>query len=177
MTPTRNMGVFLLALTVVYAKDVLDGSHIAYPANYATIEAAIGAGNLVGGLVVGAIGARLRKGWLIGLGLLVMGASQAAMGLTGQVYVAATLAAVLGIANLVFIIPTQTLFAELTPMPLMGRVIATRSSLVMGAMTLAMGLSGAIAQVVPVGLVISAFGLLTAAMGLLALLLPAIRDS
>ena len=44
-------------------------------------------------------------------------------------------------------------------------------------MTLAMGASGAIAQVVPVGLVLSGFGLLTAAMGVAALLLPQMRDA
>lgn len=167
----------LIALTVVYAKDVLDGTLIAYPANYTAIEAAIGVGNLLGGVAVGAVGAHLRKGWLIGLGLLIMGISQALLGLTQHVDLAIALAAVLGIANLVFIIPTQTLFAELTPMPLMGRVLATRASLVAGSMTLAMGASGAIAQVVPVGLVLSGLGLLTAAMGVAALLLPQMRDA
>jgi MFS family permease len=167
----------LLALTVVYAKDVLDGTLVAYPANYTAVEAAIGVGNLIGGVAVGVVGAHLRKGWLIGLGLLVMGLAQAFMGLTSHVYLAVALAGILGIANLVFIIPTQTLFAELTPMPLMGRVIATRSSLVLGAMTLAMGGAGVIAQVAPVGVVISAFGVLTMVMGLLALTLPAMREA
>lgn len=167
----------LLALTVVYAKEVLDGTLIPYPANYTAIEAAIGVGNLIGGLAIGAIGGRLRKGWLIGLGMAAMGAAQLVMGLTGNVALAIGLAAALGVANLVFVIPSQTLFAELTPMPLMGRVMATRSSLVFGGMTLAMAVAGVLAEIWPVGVVISGFGLLTALMGLTALLLPAIRDS
>ena len=167
----------LLALTVVYARDALDGSQIPYPSNYTAIEAAIGIGNLVGGLAVGAAGVRLRKGWLIGAGVLVMGLTLAILGSTTHVYVAVAMATVLGIANLVFVIPTQTLFAELTPMPLMGRVVALRSSLVFGSMTLAMAMAGLLAEVWSVGLVISAFGLLTAAMGVLALSLPAIRNS
>jgi MFS family permease len=166
-----------LALAVVYARDALSPAGIPYPTNYTAIEAAIGIGNLVGGLAVGAVGVQARKGWLIGLGILVMGASVAILGLTSNVYLAIVLAVVQGIANLVFVIPTQTLFAELTPMPLMGRVVAFRSSLVFGAMTLAMAIAGGLAQVAPVGIVIAAFGALTTLMGLLCLALPAIRES
>jgi hypothetical protein len=86
-------------------------------------------------------------------------------------------AAIIGIANLVYIIPTQTLFMELTPIELMGRVVAFRSSLVFGAMTLAMGISGVLAESIPVGLVIAGFGALTVLGGLLAALLPAVRDA
>ena len=64
-------------------------------------------------------------------------------------------AAIIGIANLVFIIPTQTIFIEITPIELMGRVVAFRSSLVFGAMTLAMGVSGILAESIEVGLVIA----------------------
>ena len=51
-----------IALTVVYARDVLSQQPVAYPTNYTLVEAAIGVGNLVGGLAVGAIGARFGKG-------------------------------------------------------------------------------------------------------------------
>ena len=47
-----SLGV-TLALTVVYAKNVLDRTVIPYPKNYAAIDTAIGLGNLVGGLAVG----------------------------------------------------------------------------------------------------------------------------
>ena len=166
-----------LALTVVYARDALDGRFIAYPGNYAAIETAIGVGNLVGGLAVGAIGARLRKGWLVVGGFVVMGAATVILGLTGNVLFALAAASVIGIANLVYIIPTQTIFIELTPIELMGRVVAFRGSLVFGAMTLAMAISGVLAESVPVGLVIAGFGLLTLAGGLLGALLPAVRDA
>ena len=166
-----------LALTVVYARDALDGRFIDYPENYAAIETAIGVGNLVGGLAVGVIGARLRKGWLVVGGFVVMGAATVILGLTGNVLFALAAASVIGIANLVYIIPTQTIFIELTPIELMGRVVAFRGSLVFGAMTLAMAISGVLAESVPVGLVIAGFGLLTLAGGLLGALLPAVRDA
>ena len=165
-----------LALTVVYARDALDGRIIPYPQNYAAIETAIGIGNLVGGLAVGAIGARLRKGWLVVGGFLVMGVSTVVLGLTSNVLLALGAATIIGVANLVYIIPTQTIFIEMTPIELMGRVVAFRSSLVFGAMTLAMAIAGIVAESVPAGLVIAAFGALTALGGLIGAFLPAVRD-
>lgn len=166
-----------LALTVVYARDWLDGRVIGYPENYAALETAIGVGNLLGGLAVGAIGNRLRKGWLVVGGFVVMGLATVLLGLTGNVLIALGAAVVIGVANLVYIIPTQTIFIEITPIELMGRVVAFRSSLVFGAMTLAMAISGILAESVPVGIVIAAFGALTALGGIVGALLPAVRDA
>ena len=166
-----------IALTVVYARDVLDGSLVAYPQNYTLIEAAIGVGNLVGGLAVGAVGAHFRKGRLIVGGIVLMGASIALLGATGNLLLASAASVGYGVANLVYVIPTQTLFAELTPLRMMGRVVAIRSSLVFGSLTLAMAVSGAMAEVLSAGVVITIFGLVTVAAGGVAWLLPAIRDS
>jgi len=165
-----------LALTVVYARDALDGRLIPYPQNYAAIETAIGVGNLVGGLLVGAVGNRLRKGWLVVGGFIVMGVATVLFGLTGNVLLALVAASVVGIANLVYIIPTQTLFIELTPAALMGRVVSFRSSLVFGSMMGAMALSGLLAEMWPVGIVIAGFGALTALAGVVGAFLPAVRD-
>jgi MFS family permease len=166
-----------LALTVVYASEALDGTLIPYPQNIAALETAIGVGNLIGGLAVGALGARLRKGWLVVGGFIVMGAATVVLGLTGNVAIALVAAAVIGVANLVYIIPTQTIFMEMTPIELMGRVVAFRSSLVFGSMTLAMGVAGILAESIPVGPVIAAFGALTLLGGLIGALLPAVRDA
>lgn len=165
-----------LALTVVYARDALDGTVIAYPQNFAAIETAIGIGNLVGGLAVGIIGARFRKGWLVVGGFIVMGLATVVLGLTSNVMLALAAATIVGIANLIFIIPTQTIFIEITPIEMMGRVVAFRSSLVFGAMTLAMAFSGILAESIPVGTVIAAFGGLTMLGGIIGALLPAVRD-
>ena len=82
-----------------------------------------------------------------------------------------------GIANLVYVVPTQTLFAELTPLGMMGRVVAFRGSLVFGALTLAMAISGLMAEVIPAGTVIAIFGFVTLGAGVVAAFLPAIRRS
>jgi DHA3 family macrolide efflux protein-like MFS transporter len=174
-TCQASIGV-TLALTVVYARDVLDGRFIGYPESYAAIETAIGVGNLVGGLAVGAIGARLRKGWLVVGGFVAMGASTVALGLTSNVLLALVAAGALGIANLIWLVPTQTIFIERTPIELMGRVVAFRGSFVFGSMTAAMAVSGVLAEQFSAGVVIAGFGALTVVAGLVGGLLPAVRD-
>jgi DHA3 family macrolide efflux protein-like MFS transporter len=166
-----------LALTVVYARDVLDGRYIPYPQSYAAIDAAIGLGNLVGGFVIGAIGSRWRKGPLVILGYVVMGVATVFLGLTGNVLAALACAGIIGVANMVFIIPTQTLFAERTPEDLMGRVVGIRFSIVFGSLTGAMAVSGIIAESVGVGIVFIAFGAVTAIAGLAGAFIPAVRNA
>lgn len=165
-----------LALTIVYARDALDGRFIPYPQNYAAIDAVIGVGNLLGGLLVGGLGNRLRKGWLVVIGFIVMGLATVFLGLTQNVLLALGAAFVIGVFNLVYVIPTQTLFAELTPEGFMGRVVAFRSSLVFGAMTLSMAVSSVAAERVPVGTVIAVSGAITVLAGIAGALLPAVRD-
>jgi predicted MFS family arabinose efflux permease len=166
-----------LALTVVYAQRSLEGDVIPYPENYAVIEAAIGLGNLIGGFVVGAIGARLRKGWLVITGFAVMGLATIVLGLTSHDLTAVAAAAVIGIFNLVYVIPSQTLFAERTPAGLMGRVAAMRSSIVMGALTGAMAVCSGMADHVDPGIIIAATGVLTVVAAIVAAWLPAVRDA
>jgi MFS family permease len=165
-----------LALTVVYARDSLDGSTIAYPGSFAAIETAIGVGSLVGGLAVGLVADRFRKGWLVVGGFFTFGLAFIVFGLTSNVIVALAAATVAGFANLVFIVPTQTIFYELTPSDMMARVLAIRSTLVFSAMTLAMGVAGIFAESVDAGLVIAGFGLITAIAGLVGAFLPAVRN-
>ena len=176
--PWRRLSVgATIALTVVYARDVLSQQPVAFPTNYTLIEAAIGVGNLVGGLAVGAIGARFGKGHLFIVGLIAMGGLIAMLGLTSNLGLALMASIGYGIANLVYVVPTQTLFAELTPPGMMGRVVAFRGSLVFGALTLAMAVSGLMAEVIPAGIVIAIFGFVTLGAGVVAAFLPAIRRS
>ena len=82
-----------------------------------------------------------------------------------------------GVANMVFIIPSQTLFQERTPPNLMGRVVGFRFALVFGSMTIAMLLGSVLGQILGPAVVIGAFGLVTMAAGLAGLLVPAVRDA
>jgi MFS family permease len=167
----------LLVLTPIYAVEALTSSSIEREVRYALLEAGMGAGNLVGGFVIGLLGARLRKGRLVIAGYAVWGLCVAALALTGQVSVAFGLMVGAGIANMVFIIPSQTLFQERTPPDLIGRVVGFRFSIVFGGMTVAMAVGGLLAENVGTGPVLALFGIVTAFAGLAGLLVPAVRDA
>jgi uncharacterized membrane protein len=79
--------------------------------------------------------------------------------------------------NMVFVIPSQTMFQERTPADMLGRVIGFRFALVFGAMTIAMGLGGILAGAFGAAPVIGFFGLITMAAGLAGLFVPAVRNA
>jgi len=110
-------------------------------------------------------------------GLVSMGLAVMLLGLTTDLPVALVTAGFIGIANLVYVVPTQTIFGEVTPEGFLGRVVAIRSSIVMGSMTLAMAACSVAAGVFPAGPIIAVTGALTFVAGLVALALPAVRDA
>jgi hypothetical protein len=83
----------------------------------------------------------------------------------------------IGVANMVFVIPSQTLFQERTPQQLMGRVVGFRFALVFGAMTFAIAFGGFLAEVVGTTTVIATFGLVSMAAGIAGWFVPAVRDA
>jgi MFS family permease len=167
----------LLALTPVYAKHVFGEGTLGWEAVYAFIETGVGAGNLLGGFVIGLIGMRFARGQMVIAGYTFFGLMIALLALSGNLALAIGFAFGSGIANMVFVIPSQTLFQERTPPELMGRVVGFRFALVFGAMTLAMALGGVLAEVVGVVAVLAAFGLVTMVTGLAGLFVPAVRDA
>lgn len=171
-----------LALTPFFALDLLghpaavDGVIPGQSETLGALEAAIGVGNLVGGFAVGAIGTHLRKGRLVVGGFVLMGIATVALGLSGSTALAMVAAMGVGVFNLVWLIPSQTLFGELVPGELMGRVVAIRGSLVFGAMTASAALCSMSAELVPTGVIFALMGVVTIAAGLVGALLPAVRD-
>ena len=146
-------------------------------AAYAFLETSIGIGNLIGGFAIGIIGTRLAKGRLVAVGYVAFGLCVAMLAFVGQLRLALGLFLGSGIANMIYIIPSQTLFQERTPPELMGRVVGFRFSLVFGSLTLAMGLSGLLASAVGVAPVLGVFGLVAIGAGLAGLLIPAVREA
>jgi DHA3 family macrolide efflux protein-like MFS transporter len=167
----------LIALTVIYASDVFGSEPIGATAVWGFIETSIGFGNLVGGFVIGLIGARLAKGRMVIVGYATWGLMVFLFAITDHLWLALALSFGQGISNMVFVIPSQTLFQQRTPAELMGRVVGFRFSLVFGSMAIAMGVGGLLAQVLPVTTVIAFFGLVTMTAGLAGLLVPAVRDA
>jgi MFS family permease len=166
-----------IALTPAFALTVTAADEIGQAAVYGFLETGIGIGNLAGGFALGLVGARFGRGRLVILGYAAFGLLLTFLALTDNLGIAIGLAIGQGVANMVFVIPSQTLFQELTPPGLMGRVISLRFSLVFGAMTMAMGAGAALGEVFGVNAVFVFFGLLTFVTGLAGLFVTAIRDA
>jgi DHA3 family macrolide efflux protein-like MFS transporter len=170
------LGIFLV-LTPIYAADVLQRGSISDREAYGFIEGAIGAGNLIGGFVIGLIGSRIPLGRMVIIGYVLTGLAVAILPLAASVPVAVGIAFGTGVGNLAFVIPSQTLFQRRTPPEMMGRVLGLRFSVVFGSMTLAMGVGGILGEQFGAGPVIGVFGLVTAVAGLAGLFVPAVRDA
>jgi MFS family permease len=176
MVAQFTLGI-MIALMAVYAEDAVVGTPFGPEAVFGFLETGVGIGGLVGGVVVGLIGSRWAKGRMIILGYAACGAFVALLGVTNQLPIAVGLLVGVGLTNMVFVIPSQTLFQQRTPAGLMGRVISFRVTLVFGAMTIAMAVGGVLAAQVGVAAVLGVFGLLTLIAGLAGMLVPAVRDA
>ena len=166
-----------IALTPFYAKVVLRLGSLNWTAAYAFLETALGVGNLLGGFVIGLLGARIAKGRMVIGGYAVFGLAVVGLGLTTNLELALGLVFAMGVSNMVFIIPTQTLFQERTPGDMIGRVVGFRFSAVFGAMTFAMAASGILGDAAGVGPVLVVFGVITAAAGLAGLASRPLREA
>jgi MFS family permease len=167
----------LLAITPIYARDVIAGGGGDAAAVYGILETAIGVGNLIGGFVIGLVGARLRKGRLVILGYVGWGLATMGLAFVGNLPAAFGLLLGQGVANMVFIIPSQTLFQERTPADMIGRVVGFRFALVFGSLTLAMGIGGIAVEIASVQTVLLLGGLLTVGAGLAGLLVRDVREA
>jgi hypothetical protein len=170
------LGTFIV-LTPVFAYQSIDRGGFSKDEAYAFIEGAIGAGNLLGGFVIGLIGSRLALGRMVIIGYAATGAMVALMSLSGNLGLALGFAFGTGVGNLAFVIPSQTLFQRRTPPEMMGRVLGLRFSLVGAAMALAMGLGGILGQQFGAAPVMGFFALVTVVAGLAGLLVPAVREA
>jgi MFS transporter, DHA3 family, macrolide efflux protein len=167
----------LISVTLIYVERALARGALPVPTVYALMEAGLGLGNLVGGLLVGLLGARLAKGRLVIVGYFAYGLCIVGLGLTGHVAAALGLAIGIGVSNMVFVIPSQTLFQQRTPADMIGRVVGLRFSLVFASLAIAMGISGFLVTAFGVPTVLIVFGALTSIAGLAGLLVPSLRDA
>ncbi|MGH2457223.1 MAG: MFS transporter, partial [Candidatus Limnocylindria bacterium] len=118
-----------IVCSFIYAQDILDQSALPFPANYGWLMSSLGLGSVVGGLVIGTYFTRAPKGLMTIAGFIVLGAALVGAGLTTHPFAAIGLFFVIGVANLLYLVPTITLFQERTPQRLFGRVVSTRQAL------------------------------------------------
>ena len=141
------------------------------------METAIGLGNLVGGFALGMVAARVRKGPLVIAAYTVFGVLVFFVGISSSIPITLGLLFGVGIANMAFVIPSQTLFQERTPPEMMGRVVSFRFALVFGGMSVAMAVGGLFVGIFGPGPVIAAAGLLSVVAGLAGLGVRALREA
>jgi DHA3 family macrolide efflux protein-like MFS transporter len=163
--------------TLVLAKELTKSAGSEYAATYAFMETAIGLGSLLGGFALGLVASRVRKGPLVIAAYIVFGLLVFLVGLADSIPLILGLLFGCGVANMAFVIPSQTLFQERTPPELMGRVVSLRFALVFGGMSLAMVVGGVLVGVFGPGPVIAAAGLLSAGAGLAGLGVKALREA
>jgi MFS family permease len=166
-----------IVCSFLYAKDVLDQQRLAFPENYGWLMSALGLGSVIGGLVIGGFATRTRKGPMTIAGFVLLGGAMVAAGLVRNPYVAIGLFFAIGVANMLYLVPTITLFQERTPQQLFGRVVSTRQALTVGAMALSMGIAGWLAGIVGSAEVLMLGGALIAVAGLAGLAIPAMRNA
>jgi MFS family permease len=134
-------------------------------------------GSVLASIVVGTLGERLAKGPMVIAGFIGMGISLAFAGLVTDPILAIVAFFFTGAFNMVFIIPTVTMFQERTPQRLMGRVVSSRQALVFGSIAASMALSGLLAGIIGPAPVLVISGAICAAAGLIGIAIPAMRDA
>jgi MFS family permease len=166
-----------IVCSLIYAQRVLDQTLLPFPENYGWLMASLGLGSVIGGLFIGAFWAHAPKGPMTIVGFVSLGASLVGVGLVRHPYVAIGLFFAVGVANMLYLVPTITLFQERTPQRLFGRVVSTRQALTFGAMAISMGVAGWLAGVIGAAAVLMLGGAMIAVAGLGGLLVPAMRDA
>ena len=166
-----------IVCSLIYAKDVLDQGFLPFPENYGWLMASLGLGSVVGGVAIGWFAPHAPKGPMTIAGFIGLGLAMVGVGLTTSVQLAIALFFAIGVANMLYLVPTITLFQELTPQRLFGRVVSSRQALTFGAMAISMGAAGYLAGVVGSATVLMLGGGLIALAGLGGLLVPAMRGA
>jgi MFS family permease len=166
-----------IGIMALYAAEAITSPTVGPDARYGFIEMAIGIGNVLGGFLVGLLGSRLRMGPTVIVGYVVYGSCLTALALTGSFQVALALTLGTGIANMVFVIPTQALFMERTPNEMLGRVIAFRFAAVGGSLTVAMAVGGVMSDLIGPAAVFAIFGVVTVVAGLAGLASRPLREA
>ena len=103
--------------------------------------------------------------------------TSAVLGVVGSVPAILLLSFVMGILNMAFVIPSQTLFQERAPADMIGRVVSFRFAIVFGGMSLAMALGGLAIGAFGTGPVFVFVGLIAVVAGLSGLFVKEVREA
>jgi MFS family permease len=138
----------------------------------ALLDAAVTAGTIVGALAVGRSGPG-QPGRKFLLGIAGFGLALAALSLADTIWVAVPLLALVGVANMWFVVPATTILQTRSAVPMRGRVMAASTSVNRIAMVAGVVAVGALSESVPLAWVTGGVG----AGALLAALAGALQHS
>jgi MFS family permease len=130
------------ALISVYVRDLLGGG----PQIFGWMIALIGVGTIGGAALIGKFGQRRSKVGLVLVGILGIGVGIFLIAQITQTAAALACCVLLGILASAAIVPSQTLFQEMTPQELLGRVNSTAISVMTTSQLLAIAAAGKVAD-------------------------------
>ncbi len=166
-----------IVVSLLYARDIIDRGGMSFEQMYSLLLTSIAVGSVLAGIAVGAIGDRFPKGLLVIAGFIGMGLSLVVAGLVTDPVLAMIAFFFTGAMNMLFIIPTVTLFQQRTPQRLMGRVVSSRQALVFGSIAASMALSGWLAGIIGSAMVLILSGAICASAGLIGIGVPSMRNA
>jgi MFS family permease len=147
------------------------------PTGYGFLEAAIGAGAIIGAFAAPELMNKLRAGWLILAGVAGIGVSYVLAGVASNVAVGVAVLLLAGAASTVYYIPLISLTQREAPDYVRGRVMSSRFLLVQAGLLVGMAVAGPLSDRVGASVVFIAAGGLLIAAALLGLGFRGLRDA
>lgn len=144
---------------------------------YGLLEAAIGAGAMIGALLAPAAMRRVVAGGLILFGVAGMGLANFTTGLLGSVWLAAVALLVGGIASTLYFVPLISVTQREAPDYIRGRVMSTRFLLVQVGFLVGMALAGPLTDRLGAPVVYSTSGILLILAALTGMLFRGLRGA
>jgi MFS family permease len=144
---------------------------------FGVAEAALAAGAVTGGLTLPEYMTEFRKGQLLVVGFAGYGALVLLLGLAPSLLPAMVIFFLMGLANVIFVVPNITISQEVTPPALRARVFGARIALLNLSWLPIIAISGALADRVDAGVLIAIAGGVTLTVALFtARFVPAVSE-
>jgi MFS family permease len=165
-----------LTLTILLALGVLTGSGLPDALRVTVVDLATTAGLLVGSIAIG-MGGSHRHGLKYLWGIVAFGALMIPLYFVKAIALAAVVFFAAGVANEFFGIPMITIVQTRTEDETRGRVFAVRMTVTRIAAVVGLAGAGVAAQAYGIGPMIAAVGVYIVAIGVLGLMMPALRGA
>lgn len=154
----------ILPIVVVLAYETLHSGAV----GYGLLEAAVGAGAIIGALAAARVAAWIPAGLLVILGTFGIGLTNVLTGVSGMFVLALCFLFIQGLVNMIYYVPMISLIQRESPDYIRGRVMSTRFLVVQAGFLVGMALSGPLTDRVGAPLVFVASGSLIMCVALVA---------